>query len=185
MLEEQQNNGSKLFDMYRDRVRRLACGFPLDDNYFAWQAFGRHYDHEGRKALPDYLKPENYELIKSMVGRVETHVASLADHLRTEKQGALNSFIFLDSQDWMPPPVIEELWDHVAKVGGPGTRVIFRTAGEKSPVEAALEPATRAKFVYEQQLARELHLQDRSAIYGMFHLYRFADAPGDGKPGAA
>ena len=46
-----------------------------------------------------------------MVGRVETHVASLADHLRTEKQGALNSFIFLDSQDWMPPPVIEELWD--------------------------------------------------------------------------
>ncbi|MCY3015488.1 MAG: DUF3419 family protein [Planctomycetota bacterium] len=185
MLAEQENNGSKLFDMYRDRVRRLACGFPLDDNYFAWQAFGRRYDHDGRKALPDYLKPENYETIKSMVGRVETHVASLADHLRTEQQGALNSFIFLDSQDWMPPPVIEELWDHVAKVGAPGTRVIFRTAGEKSPVETSLEPATRAKFVYEQEEARRLHLQDRSAIYGMFHLYRFADAAEDGKPGVA
>ena len=184
MLEEQQNDGAKLFDMYRDRVRRLACGFPLDDNYFAWQAFGRRYDHEGRKALPDYLKRENYDTIRAMADRVETHVASLGDYLRTESRGGLNSFIFLDSQDWMPPPVIEELWDQVARVGAPGTRVIFRTAGEKSPVETALEPATRAKFIYEQEEARRLHFQDRSAIYGMFHLYRFADASDDGKPGA-
>ena len=73
----------------------------------------------------------------------------------------------------------------MAKVGAPGTRVIFRTAGEKSPVETALSPATRAKFVYEQALAGKLHLQDRSAIYGMFHLYRFADADdtaGRGRP---
>ena len=25
------------------RLERLACGFSLDDNYFAWQAFGRSY----------------------------------------------------------------------------------------------------------------------------------------------
>jgi len=171
MLEEQAGDGAKLFDMYRERVKRLACGFPLDDNYFAWQAFGRRYDHEGRKALPDYLKRENYETIKSLVGRVETHVASLADFLRTEKPGGLNGFIFLDSQDWMPPPVIEELWTEIARVGLPGSRVIFRTAGERSPVEQALTPETRAKFRYDQERARELHRKDRSAIYGMFHLY--------------
>src|SRR5690606_6397163 len=27
----------------RIRTERLACGFPLKDNYFAWQAFGRGY----------------------------------------------------------------------------------------------------------------------------------------------
>jgi S-adenosylmethionine-diacylglycerol 3-amino-3-carboxypropyl transferase len=177
MLEEQAGDGSKLFDMYRERVKRLACGFPLDDNYFAWQAFGRRYDHEGRKALPDYLKRENYETIKSLVGRVETHVASLADFLRTEKPGALNGFVFLDSQDWMPPPVIEELWGEVARVGAPGTRVIFRTAGEKSPVEAALPPALRSRFHYDRERSAALHRQDRSAIYGMFHLYEMLDAP--------
>ncbi|RLS32261.1 MAG: DUF3419 family protein [Planctomycetota bacterium] len=176
MLEEQGNNGAKLFDMYRDRVRRLACGFPLNDNYFAWQAFGRRYDHEERKALPDYLKPENYETVKSMVDRVETHVASLADYLRTEKPGGLNGFILLDSQDWMPPAVIEELWDLIATVGAPETRVIFRTAGEKSPVDAALSPSTSSKFVCEQDEARRLHAEDRSAIYGMFHIYRKADS---------
>jgi S-adenosylmethionine-diacylglycerol 3-amino-3-carboxypropyl transferase len=178
MLEEQEGDGQKLFDMYKSRVKRLACGFPLDDNYFAWQAFGRRYDHEGRKALPDYLKRENYETVKAMVDRVETHVASLADHLRTEQPGALNGFILLDSQDWMPPHVIDELWGEIARVGGPGTRVIFRTAGEKSPIEGALTPEHMARFECDQKRARELHLQDRSAIYGMFHIYQLRDAAG-------
>ena len=177
MLEEQDNDGGKLFDMYKQRVRRLACGFPLDDNYFAWQAFGRRYDHEGRRALPDYLKRENYETIRSMVDRVETHVASLADHLRTERPGGLNGFVLLDSQDWMPPQVIEELWTEIARVGGPGTRVIFRTAGERSPIEKALPPELLGRFSYQAERSRELHLQDRSAIYGMFHIYQMADGP--------
>ncbi len=171
MLEEQDGDGGKLFDMYRERVRRLACGFPLNDNYFTWQAFGRRYDHEGRQALPDYLKRENYDTIKSVVGRVETHIASLADQIRSEQPGSLNSFILLDSQDWMPPAVIDELWTEIAKVGAPGTRVIFRTAGELSPIEKSLSPATMARFRALPEIARELHKQDRSAIYGMFHLY--------------
>lgn len=171
MLEEQQGDGGRLFDMYKQRVRRLACGFPLDDNYFAWQAFGRRYDHENRKALPDYLKPENYELIKSVVDRVETHVASLTDQMHLEQPGSLNAFILLDSQDWMPPHVIDALWGEILRVGAPDTRVIFRTAGEKSPVEEALSADKRAQFSYDPERCRAWHAQDRSAIYGMFHLY--------------
>ena len=36
----------------RERVERLACDFPIADNYFAWQAFGRGYDTEARMAVP-------------------------------------------------------------------------------------------------------------------------------------
>ena len=43
-----------------ERVERLACDFPLKDNYFAWQAFSRGYDIEGRNAVPPYLREENY-----------------------------------------------------------------------------------------------------------------------------
>ena len=111
-----------------------------------------------------------------MVDRVETHVASLADQLRTEAPGSLNGFILLDSQDWMPPHVIEELWREIARVGGAGSRVIFRTAGEKSPVDPALPPDLLARFRYQEQRCRELHLEDRSAIYGMFHLYEMVDS---------
>ena len=177
MLEEHGNDGHKLFDMYKQRVKRLACGFPLEDNYFTWQAFSRRYDHDGRRGLPDYLKRENYDTIKSMVGHVETHISSLGDYLQTAEPGSLNGFIFLDSQDWMPPQVIEDLWQQVVRVGAPGTRVIFRTAGEKSPVETALSPATRRRFFYNTERSAELHKQDRSSIYGMFHLYEMQDAP--------
>jgi S-adenosylmethionine-diacylglycerol 3-amino-3-carboxypropyl transferase len=171
MLEESGGNGQKLFDTYRERIKRLACGFPLEDNYFTWQAFGRRYDHENRKALPDYLKEENFETIRSGVDRVETHIASLGEYLEKAEPGSLNSFILLDSQDWMPPEVIEDLWSLIARVGDDTTRVIFRTAGERSPVEDALSPETGSQFRYNIEESKRLHPQDRSAIYGMFHLY--------------
>ena len=176
MLEEHENDGGKLFDMYKQRVRRLACGFPLDDNYFAWQAFGRRYDHEGRRGLPDYLKRENYDPIKSMVGRVETHIASLGDYLQTETPGGLNGFIFLDSQDWMPPQVIEDLWRQVVrKSGGPDTRVIFRTAGEKSPVETALcRPSARPVPLRPGAVAGAAHA---GSLGDLRHVPPLRDAP--------
>ena len=36
-------NGDAI-SVLRERVERLACDFPIRDNYFAWQAFGRGYD---------------------------------------------------------------------------------------------------------------------------------------------
>jgi len=164
-------SGGDIVNAFRKRVRKLACGFPLDENYFAWQAFGRRYDHDRRRAIPDYLRHDSYPVLKRNVGRVETHITSLAAYLETQPAGALNRFVLLDSQDWMSPDVIARLWREIARVGEPGSRIIFRTAGERSPVESALPPTLRRRFVYEQDLARQLHERDRSAIYGMFHVY--------------
>jgi S-adenosylmethionine:diacylglycerol 3-amino-3-carboxypropyl transferase len=47
-------------------------------------------------------------------------------------------------------------------------------------VDAALSPATRSRFFCNKARAEELHKQDRSAIYGMFHLYEMIDAPAHG-----
>src|ERR1700744_5643643 len=68
----------------RERVERLACDFPIQENYFAWQAFGRGYDVENREAVPAYLRPEIYEVIKKRTDRVEVHHASLTDFLHDE-----------------------------------------------------------------------------------------------------
>ena len=43
-----------------ERVERLACGFAIADNYFAWQAFGRRYAPGPNPALPPYLQRENF-----------------------------------------------------------------------------------------------------------------------------
>ena len=38
-------------DVLYERVERLAAGFDLKDNYFAWQAFARSYDISGKGPL--------------------------------------------------------------------------------------------------------------------------------------
>ncbi len=161
----------RILDLYRERLRRLTCDYPVEDNYFTWQAFSRSYDQVDRRAVPDYLKEENYETIKAAAPRVQTHITSLHAYLGEQPDGSLDRFVFLDSQDWMPQETIHRLWEEIARVGRPGTRIIFRTASSRSPIEEALPRDLRARFDYRAETSRALFEQDRSAIYGGFHLY--------------
>lgn len=163
--------GGALNRLYSHRIKRLACDFPIQENYFAWQAFSRTYDVEKRRAIPDYLKEEHYETIRSNVDRIDLTYTSLTDYLKQQPNRCLNRFVFLDSQDWMNADAIAELWSEVARTGMTGSRIIFRTASDISPVEFALPAGLRRRFVYEETFSRELFKQDRSAIYGGFHLY--------------
>lgn len=161
----------RLVELYRERVKRLVCQFPIQNNYFAWQGFGLRYDHSDRQAIPEYLKECNYELLKANLPRVETHINSLIDYLKLQPNDSLDRFVLLDSQDWMTSPVLIDLWREIARVGRPGTRIIFRTASAASPIETVLPRKLRSQFVYEEELSGELFQRDRSAIYGGFHVY--------------
>ena len=171
MVEE---SATDVVDLYRDRLKKLVCGFPLSGNYFAWQAFGRQYDTENREALPPYLRAENFGRLRYRLDAVETHLMSFADCLRRQPDHSFDSFILLDAMDWMDASTITDLWHEIARVGVPGARIIFRTAGQESVVEPALPDALRARFTYEREQSEALHEQDRSAVYGMFHLYVLA-----------
>jgi S-adenosylmethionine-diacylglycerol 3-amino-3-carboxypropyl transferase len=157
--------------LYRDRLRRLACDFPIDDNYFAWQAFGRGYDLERRQAVPDYLRRENYEKLRRAARRVDVRLASMTDFLAAEPAGSADRYVLLDAQDWMSPEQLNALWREIDRTARPGARVIFRTAAEEGPLEAALECDLMARWSYERDLSRALLARDRSAIYGGFHVY--------------
>jgi S-adenosylmethionine-diacylglycerol 3-amino-3-carboxypropyl transferase len=171
-IMSEESNG-QIMALYKERIKRLACGFDISDNYFAWQAFGRTYDPQ-RKAIPDYLKPENFDTLRVNVGKIQTHINTLTGYLKSQPDKSLDRFVFLDSQDWMPGYVIQEMWTQVARVGRPGSRIIFRTSGETSPIERALPSKLMARFRYHPTRSRELFKQDRSAIYGGFHLYTLA-----------
>lgn len=172
-LEElKQDAGSvSLIDVYRERTRRLACDFPIGENYFAWQAFGRRYDTENRKAIPEYLKDENYGTLKANAHRVRTLVGSVSDRIRSESRNAYNRFVFLDAQDWMNQSTLTFLWRQIAEKGERGSRIVFRTAGAASPVDRNLPADLRSKFKYHRGRSLELSEQDRASIYGGFHLY--------------
>ena len=160
-----------IIDLFRERVKRLTCGFPIEDNYFAWQALGRSYDTGKKRAIPDYLMEANYSVLKEHAPKAKAVVNSLTGFLREQPPKSMNRFVFLDSQDWMQAWQIHELWTEVERTGMPGSRIIFRTGAAASPVETALPKALRKHFKYETQHSLDLHKKDRSAIYGGFHLY--------------
>lgn len=166
--------GGTLIDAYRERTHRLACGFPIADNYFAWQAFARKYDTENRIAIPDYLKAENFGFLKSNSHRLTAEVGSVTDQIRSSPHGAFNRFVFLDAQDWMNAAAMTDLWQQIAEKGEPGSRIIFRSAAAASSVERNLPGELLAKFRYEKTRSIELFKQDRASIYGGFHLYVLA-----------
>ena len=170
-LKQDMSDGGTIIDVYRDRVRRLACDFPIGENYFAWQAFARKYDVDKRRAVPDYLKEANYEHLKANASRLTTKVGSATDEIRDNPVGSFNRFVFLDAQDWMDAEQLTELWSAIAEKAEPGSRIIFRTAGASSPLEASLPTELLGRFVYEKDLSENLFRQDRSSIYGGFHLY--------------
>ena len=159
--------------LFRDRLRRLACDFPIDENYFAWQAFGRGYDRE-RRAVPPYLRRENFERLRASATQVDTRLVSMTEFLKGEPADSCDAYVLLDAQDWMGAAELNALWRQIGRTAKPGARVIFRTAAADSPLPPALRPEVLSPWRYEAELSQSLFQRDRSAIYGGFHLYRHA-----------
>ena len=170
-LKNDSDDGANIIDIYKNRVKKLAVEFPIYENYFAWQAFGRKYDTENRQAVPEYLKAENYEKLKSNAEKIETKIGSVTEEIKQNDFGKFNRFVFLDAQDWMNADALIELWQTIADKSESGARVIFRTAGKHSPIEKNLPNKLRDKFIYEKEFSQEMFKQDRASIYGGFHLY--------------
>ncbi|MCG6857557.1 MAG: DUF3419 family protein [Salaquimonas sp.] len=168
--------GGDMSAVLRERLERLACGFPLTDNYFAWQAFGRSYrrDEEGDESgpLPPYLQARHFDDIAERAGRVEVLNRSVTEYLDGEAEASKDCYVLLDAQDWMNDRQLNELWFAITRTAAPGARVIFRTAAKPDLLPGRVADETLDRWTYCEEESRKATLADRSSIYGGFHLYR-------------
>ena len=158
----------------RNRVERLSCDFSLDDNYFAWQAFGRSYSDRATGPLPPYLKQAHFETIRARADRVEVLNRSFTEYLKSRPDRSLDRYVLLDAQDWMSDHQLNELWREITRTARPGARAIFRTAAELSLLPGRVDDVLLRQWRYEAKQSRDLTRRDRSAVYGGFHLYVLA-----------
>ncbi|MCY1301651.1 hypothetical protein D9M70_512760 [compost metagenome] len=158
--------------MLRHRLEKLTCHFPLRENYFAWQAFGRRYPlpHEGE--LPPYLNARAYEAIRNNAERVEVHHASYTELLASKPAASVDRYILLDAQDWMTDQQLNDLWTEITRTADTGAIVIFRTAAEDSILPGRVSSALLDQWHSDAETSVKLGAEDRSAIYGGFHIYR-------------
>ncbi|WP_019557173.1 DUF3419 family protein [Thiomicrorhabdus arctica] len=177
MHHESKQDRQGMHDLLKERARRLACDFPLKDNYFAWQAFNRSYDIVHREAVPRYLKTNQFNTLQLEQDKVHVFHQSMTERLKAMPAQSLNAYLFLDAQDWMDAQQLTELWQEVNRTAMTNARVVFRTAGTTSPLEEKL-PANLLQNWYTDSLQNELWTrQDRSAIYGGVFAYYLIDEP--------
>lgn len=163
--------GGDMASLLKARLERMACDFPIETNYFAWQAFGRGYDREKRKAVPRYLMEEHYQTLKDNIDNVQIVHSSITDFLGTQSENSFDCYVFLDAQDWMNTQQLNDLWTQVLRTASPDARVIFRTAGDESPLTGALPQDMLRRWKYDPAQSSPAVAQDRSSIYGGFHTY--------------
>lgn len=155
----------------RQRLERLACGFDLKTNYFARQAFGRGYEPGSDEALPPYLQRGNFAAVKARAGRVAYHQSAITAFLERQPAESCDAYVLLDAQDWMNDADLTALWSQITRTARPGARVIFRTAADERLLPGRVPSAILDLWRYEEATSRQLGEQDRSSIYGAFHLY--------------
>lgn len=169
------SSGGNMAGLMRARLERLACDFPFTDNYFAWQAFGRGYDKVDRIAVPRYLQEQYYNELQTKLDRVEFKQTSVTSYLESQADRSLDRYVLLDAQDWMTTEQLTELWAEILRTARPGTRVIFRTAGEDSILPGRIPNEMLDRFQYHEAESKLHTAADRSSIYGGFHLYTLKD----------
>jgi S-adenosylmethionine-diacylglycerol 3-amino-3-carboxypropyl transferase len=155
----------------KERARKLATIDNINNNYFACQAYGRSYDHNNPTNKPLYLQEQYFELIRNNIDRLSIEQNNVLDALKRMPANSVDAVVLLDAQDWMTAEEICTLWTEITRTANPGARIIFRTAGKSSPIETALSEDLNALWKRNHATSDQLIHEDRSAIYGGFHLY--------------
>ena len=169
-FQKLQGDAPTMAHVLHDRLRRLACDFDLSSNYFAWQAFGRCYDTAQSVAIPRYLQQRHYQHLRDRVDNVAIYRKIATSFLKEQSVASVDAYVLLDAQDWMDDQQLNALWAEINRTATPTARVIFRTAGEENIILNRLNTENLAGWAYRQEISQALHLEDRSAIYGGFHL---------------
>ena len=165
----------------RDSFEVVLCELPFRDNYFWRVYFQGFYTPD---CCPEYLRAENFDLLRSRLARLTLHTTTVTNFLREATPG-LTRFVLLDHMDWMScvnPHALTEEWEALLASAAPNARAIYRSAGLKVDYLDHLRVRHRGQEVelgsllrYHPDLAAELHARDRVHTYGSFAI---ADLPG-------
>ncbi|MEL6818429.1 MAG: DUF3419 family protein [Pseudomonadota bacterium] len=156
-----------------ERTRRLMCDFPISQNYYAWAAFNRGYDKSGNGPLPPYLQRENFATVRANAKRLTIQNRTVTDLLANAPAQSKDCYVLLDAQDWMTDKQLNELWAQITRTAKSGARVIYRTAGLDCILPGRVQDSIMSQWEYDVETSKRGQENDRSAIYGGFHLYRF------------
>lgn len=110
------NVAKKLLERTQYALTNMA---PYDNPYLQWILFGKFLN-----ALPFALRPENYNLIKQNLSRLEWHCVSMEEFAQ-EHAGMIDRFNLSDIFEYISLEDFKKLLITIEKLAGPDARLAY------------------------------------------------------------
>ena len=160
------DDGSSSFsESFYKRASHMMKDIPVQSNYFAALYYLGHYLNE--EAIPEYLKPENFGLIKQNIHKVFPFAADCKYWLEQQPDNTFDAFALSNICELMDENDTLKLFNEVLRTAKPGARVIFRNLMIPREVPESL----RSGIVKNEELSASLQKLDRSFVYGKVAAY--------------
>jgi len=132
---------------------------PARNPYLQWILTGGH-----GKALPHALRPENFEMIRSRLDRLEWRQQSLGDFLAGVWPGSVAAWNLSDIFEYLPEGQCHELLDAIVRASRRGARLAYwnMLAPRRRP------EAMADRLASLDEVAQRLGRQDKAFFYSAF-----------------
>jgi len=132
---------------------------PTANPYLQWILTGQH-----TTALPHALRPENFQIIRENLDRLEWHCLSIEELLQAEPGLRMDCHNLSDIFEYMSDDYFHELLSKLVSHSKDGARLAYWNM---------LVPRSRPKklahqLIANEDLSKQLHLQDKAFFYSRF-----------------
>jgi S-adenosylmethionine-diacylglycerol 3-amino-3-carboxypropyl transferase len=132
---------------------------PAENPYLHWILKGTH-----GKTLPHALRPENFELIKKNIDRLEWRLGTIESVLEQEGENSIDRFNLSDIFEYMSGEMTAEVLERILKSARPGSRLAYwNMLAPRCCPEEWSDRVTNLK-----DLGSELLLKDKAFFYSAF-----------------
>ncbi len=146
-----------IYQYMKHRMDFMAMNFRLKTNHYANLIFNGKYNENC--ILPHHLRPENFDLIKQNINKIEIITDNLADYLETQ-ENQISAFSLSDFSSYAPTEAYSTIWQSIIKAAKPNARFCERMFLVKRNPEKIFSEIKR-----NIALENELNNTDEATIY--------------------
>ncbi|MBI3890634.1 MAG: DUF3419 family protein [Candidatus Wallbacteria bacterium] len=149
---------------FLEKCRHALTDLHIRDNYFLAQIFlGRYLD---AKAVPPFLREENYPAVKERLERLTIVTADMRSALDQLPAGSVRAFYLSNICEWLADSQVDEIFEAMTRAAATGARATLRTL----LAERATPERFRDRWRQLEPLSTELRFRDRSFLYSTYRV---------------
>lgn len=160
------DDGSKSFsESFYNRSKKAFRNISIKGNYFLSLYLLGNYQNE--QEVPDYLKRENFEIIKSRLDRIKIVTSDAQSWIDSLPNGSIDCFALSNICELMSESETHRLFTGVYNKARNNARVIFRNL----MIQREVPDDLKEKIVRDDIISKEIYDNDRSFVYGKVASY--------------